>query len=469
MNKNDFKDLTNISKIHMIGIGGISMSGIAVMLKKSGFEVTGSDSMGSAMVEMLETEGIPVFIGSNPELVHSADMVVYTAAINLSTDKEYLEAIKLNKPVFERAPFLGKLLKQYEKPICIAGMHGKTTTTSMVASALQTAGVEPTVLVGSRLKELNNYNYSIGKNEYFVLESCEYVDSFLNFPGDTAVILNIEEEHLDYFKDLDDIKDSFVQFISIMHENGNLVVNKDDENIIDVLNKASDIISNKNIKVYTYSTKTESASVYAKNIEIADNKCYEFDAYTSNTLLTHIRLNAPGIHNVSNALATIATSIANGLDIELAKQGLEEFTGASRRFEYKKTIGENVNVYDDYAHHPTEIMTTLTTAREKTNGRVIAVFEPHTYSRTYTLFDKFVETLKNADIVLLADIYAAREIDEGIVSSDMLANKLVEIGVDCKNLHTLENIAKHIKDIIRPDDIVLTIGAGTITKLSNML
>ena len=469
MNRSDFCELKNISKIHMIGIGGISMSGIAVMLKKSGFEVTGSDSMGSAMVEMLESEGIPVFIGSKPELVHSADMVVYTAAINLETDKEYLEAVRLNKPVLERAPFLGKLLKIYNKPICIAGMHGKTTTTSMIASALQTAGVEPTVLVGSKLKELNNCNYSIGKNEYFVLESCEYVDSFLNFPGNTAIILNIEEEHLDYFKNLDNIKNSFVKFIEIMHNNGNLIINKDDTNVLDVLVNASNIISNKNIKVYTYSTKTEDATIYAKNINISDNKCYEFDVFMSNSLLTHIKLNAPGIHNVSNALATIATCIANDLDIELAKQGLEEFTGASRRFEYKKTISNNVNIYDDYAHHPTEIMTTLTTAREKTSGRVIAVFEPHTYSRTYTLFDKFVDTLKNADIVILADIYAAREKDDGIVSSDMLADRLVEIGVDARNLHTLENIANYLKQIVKPNDTILTIGAGTITKLSDML
>ncbi len=469
MNKNDFNELKDITKIHMIGIGGISMSGIAVMLKKTGFDVTGSDSMGSAMVEMLEAEGIPVHIGSNENLVKDADMVVYTAAINLKTDKEYLEAVRLNKPVFERAPFLGKMLKQYDKPICIAGMHGKTTTTSMIASALQTAGAEPTVLVGSKLKELNNFNYYIGKNEYFVLESCEYVDSFLNFPGDTAIILNIEEEHLDYFKDLDDIKDSFAKFIGIMHENGKLIVNKDDENTEDVLKLAKETIETKNISVYTYSTKSTDADMYATNISIADNKCYEFDAYYNNTLLTHVRLNAPGVHNVSNALATLLACVVNGIDVELAKAGLEEFTGASRRFEYRKTIGENVNVYDDYAHHPTEIMTTLTTAREKTDGRVIAVFEPHTYTRTYTLFDKFVDVLKNADIVLLADIYAAREKDEGIVSSTMLAEAITKAGTDAKNLHTLDNIAKHIHEIIKPNDIVLTIGAGTITKLADLL
>jgi len=469
LNKYDLNEFKNISKIHMIGIGGISMSGIAVMLKKYGFEVTGSDSMGSDMVRMLEEENIPVFIGSNPELVHSADMVVYTAAINKKTDKEYLEAIKLGKPVFERAPFLGKLLKMYEKPICIAGMHGKTTTTSMVASALKTADVNPTVLVGSRLKELNNLNYSIGDNKYFVLESCEYVDSFLNFPADTAVILNIEEDHLDYFKDLNQIKESFTKFISLIHENGNLIVNKDNENVMDVLKNAQEIINNKNIKVYTYSMSDDTCDVYAKNIKLADNKCYEFDVFKNGTFVCHTILNAPGIHNVSNGLATIAVGICNDLNLDKIVEGLEEFTGASRRFEYKKTIGENVNVYDDYAHHPTEIMTTLKTAKEKTNGRIIAVFEPHTYSRTITLFDKFANAFYDADIVLLADIYAAREKDEGIVSSDMLAEALIKNGVNAKNLHTLDNVAKHIHEIIEPEDIILTIGAGTITKLADLL
>lgn len=469
MNKNDFEEFKNISTIHMIGIGGISMSGIAVMLKKSGFTVTGSDSMGSDMVKMLEDENISVFIGSNPELVHSADLVVYTAAINKSTDKEYLEAVKLGKPIYERAPFLGKLLKIYEKPICIAGMHGKTTTTSMVASALKTAKANPTVLVGSRLKELNNLNYFIGNNKYFVLESCEYVDSFLNFPGNTAVILNIEEDHLDYFKDLEDIKDSFIKFIGLVHKNGNLVVNADSENVMDVVKRARDIIETNSLNVYTYSTSNDKCDVYAKNISLADNRCYEFDVYSQGDFICHINLNAPGIHNVSNSLATISVAISNNLNISLVKEGLEEFTGASRRFEYKKTIGQNVEVYDDYAHHPTEIMTTLSTAKEKTQGRIIAVFEPHTYSRTKSLFDNFANAFYDADIVLLADIYAAREKDDGTVSSDMLANALTKNNVNAKNLHTLENIAKHIHEIIKPNDIVLTIGAGTITKLSDLL
>lgn len=469
MNKNDFEEFKNISKIHMIGIGGISMSGIAVMLKKFGFEVTGSDSMGSAMVKMLEDENIPVFIGSNPELVNDADIVVYTAAINKATDKEYLEAVKQNKPVYERAPFLGKLLKMYEKPICIAGMHGKTTTTSMVASALQAAKTNPTVLVGSKLKELDDLNYRIGNNNYFVLESCEYVDSFLNFSGDTSVILNIEEDHLDYFKDLEDIKGSFVKFIGITHKGGNLIVNKDNENVLAVLDMAKDVIKENKLNVYTYSTLDESASIYAKNVTLAPNGCYEFDVFYTNKLLCHVALNAPGIHNVSNGLATLLVSVCNNLDIEKSVKGLESFTGASRRFEYKKTIVNNVAVYDDYAHHPTEIITTLKTAREKCKGRIIAVFEPHTYTRTITLFDGFKHAFKDADLVFLADIYAAREKDTGIVSSDMLAEAISQTGVKAINLHTLEAIAKHLHTIIEPNDTILTIGAGTITKLADLL
>ena len=469
MNKDNIEEFKNITKIHMIGIGGISMSGIAVMLKKAGFIVTGSDSFGSDMVKMLEDEGIEVTIGSNPNLVHDTDLVVYTAAINKTTDKEYLEAVRLNKPVYERAPFLGKLLKIYEYPICIAGMHGKTTTTSMIASALKSANVNPTVLVGSRLKELDNLNYCIGDNKYYVLEACEYVDSFLNFPGHTSIILNIEEDHLDYFKNFENIEKSFTKFIGITHKGGNLIINADNENVLNVLRLADKVINDNNLNVISYSTTDETKTVYAKNIKLALNSCYEFDVYYKESFLCHINLNAPGIHNVSNALATIAVGICYGLDIQKCTEGLEEFTGASRRFEYKKTIGENVEVYDDYAHHPTEIITTLKTAKEKNKGRIIAIFEPHTYSRTITLFDKFAQCFYDADLVFLLDIYAAREKDEGIVSSDMLCEALIKNGICAKNLHTLENAAKHIKDIIKPNDIVLTIGAGTITKLSNLL
>lgn len=461
-------DLSKINKIHMIGIGGVSMSGIAVMLKKAGYTVTGSDSAEGDMVKILRNENIDVFIGHNKDLVKDADLVVYTAAIK-ETDEELVEAHRLGIPTLERAPFLGILLKKYNKPICIAGMHGKTTTTSMIAGAFMKLNTNPTVLVGSKLKELGDVNYLIGNNEYFVLEACEYVDSFLNFPPETAVILNIEEEHLDYFKDLEQIKQSFIKFISMLPQNGKLIINKDDENCEDILNSLDSFIKGNNITVLTYSIKDKSANLFADNIEINEVGAYKYDLYINSKFITNISLSAPGKHNVLNSLATAGTIYSNGLDVKLAQESIEAFTGASRRFEYKKTIGENVNVYDDYAHHPTEIYATLESARNKSKNKVIAVFQPHTYSRTKTLFDKFAKCFDKADLVILTDIYAAREIDDGTISSKMLAEKLNKNGINTLYIPSFEDIAKKINEVIEPNDIVLTIGAGTITKLSDLL
>ena len=461
-------DLDKIKKIHMIGIGGVSMSGIAVMLKREGYEVTGSDATEGDMIKILRDENIEVFIGHNKELVHEADVIVYTAAIK-ETDEELVEARKKGIPTIERAPFLGLLLKQYKKPICIAGMHGKTTTTSMIASAFMHLNANPTVLVGSKLKELGYVNYLIGKNEYMILEACEYVDSFLNFPPNTAVILNIEEEHLDYFKNLERIKKSFMSFISLLPKNGKLIINKDDTNCMDILNNLDSFINENNITVLTYSLTDKSANLFADNIQINENGCYKYDLYINNQFVSNISLSAPGKHNILNSLATFGSIYANNLDVLSAKQSVESFTGASRRFEYKKTIGENVNIYDDYAHHPTEIAATLESARTKSKNRVIAIFQPHTYSRTKTLFDKFVHAFDNADIIILADIYAAREPNDPTISSKMLADEIRKNGKNAIYLSSFDDIANRIKEIIEPNDIVLTIGAGTITKLSDML
>ena len=461
-------DLKNINKIHMIGIGGVSMSGVAVMLKRAGFTVTGSDAFDGDMIKILRNENIPVHIGHNKDLVKNADLIVYTAAIK-DSDEELSYAHEIGKPTLERAPFIGILLKEYEKPICIAGMHGKTTTTSMIASSFMHLDTHPTVLVGSKLKELGDVNYLIGENKYFVLEACEYVDSFLNFPPETAVILNIEEEHLDYFKDINQIKQSFIKFISMLPKNGKLIINKDDENCNEVLLSLQSFIQENNITVLTYSLKNKSANLYADNIAINENGCYKYDLYLNGKYITNISLNAPGKHNVANSLATVGSIYANNLDILKAKEGIEKFTGASRRFEYKKTIGDNVNVYDDYAHHPTEIKATLESARNKSKNRVIAVFQPHTYSRTKLLFDKFAHAFNNADFVILTDIYAAREAFDETISSKMLADELVRNGINAMYISSFEDIAKKIKEIIEPNDIVLTIGAGTITKLSDLL
>lgn len=460
-------ELSNVSKIHMIGIGGISMSGIAVMLKKSGFTVTGSDAFGSDMVEMLKEEGIDVYIGSNPKLVEGCDIVVYTSAINKENDKEYLHARKLNIPIYERAPFIGKMLKSYKKPISIAGMHGKTTTTSMIASELKHLELSPTVLVGSRLKELNNLNYMLGTNEYFVLEACEYVDSFLNFPGDTSIVLNIEEEHLDYFKNIDNIKKSFGKFLTNTRDNGNVILNSDNSNVLDVYQTVKSTLQSKNIKVFTYSIENNNAFCFAKNIVLDENLCYKFDLYIDNTFIQTVHLSAPGKHNVSNSLAAILVLFIYNIDIKKGLKGLEEFTGASRRFEFKKKILDNVYIYDDYAHHPTEIASTINTAFEKKKNNIIAIFEPHTYSRTKTLFNGFLNAFDKADYVILADIYAARELDDGTISSKMLADALAKKGIKAVYLENYDKIVEYVKSIVKPNDIILTIGAGNITKISN--
>lgn len=467
MNNLEF-DLNNINKIHMIGIGGISMSGVAVMLKKEGFVVSGSDTVDGDMVKILRSEGIDVFIGHNKNLVKNAELIIYTAAVK-DTDEELVEARNLNIPTLERAPFIKLLLEKYNKPICIAGMHGKTTTTSMIASAFIHLNTKPTVLVGSKLKELGDVNYLIGNNEYFVLEACEYVDSFLNFPPHTAVILNIEEEHLDYFKDLEQIKASFIKFISMLPKNGNLIINKDDENCMDILNDLAPFIKENNITVLTYSIKDNFANLFADNIEINENGCYKYDLYLNSKFVTNISLSAPGKHNILNSLATAGSIYANGLSILDAKESIEAFTGASRRFEYKKTILDNVTVYDDYAHHPTEIKATLESARNKTKNNVIAIFQPHTYSRTKLLFNEFSHAFNKADYVILTDIYAAREIDDGTISSQMLVDELIKNGINATYISSFEDISDKIKEVSKPGDIVLTIGAGTITKLSDLL
>lgn len=465
--KKTLHSLKDINKIHMIGIGGISMSAIALVLKKYGYIITGSDKSEGDMINVLEENGIPVFIGSNAELVKDADVVVYTSAIN-QHDPEFVRAKSLNIPTYERAEFLGLLLQCYEKPICICGTHGKTTTTSMLSKIFIDAGLDPNVQVGSKFKTLNDLNYRIGESEYFILESCEYVDSFLNFPHHTATVLNIDEDHLDYFSGIEEIKASFKKFILMLPKDGILVINYDDMNCMSVLNDVKKDLEKRNVKIYTFSLSEPQADVYAKNISCNIKGFYSFDIVYNNEI-KKFYLTVPGIHNVYDAIAAITTSLAHGVKLEDMEKSLNEFCGAKRRFEYKKTLENNVLVYDDYAHHPTEIKATLSAAKQKEHNRIISVFQPHTYSRTKELFDDFATSFSNSDIAIFADIYAAREIDDGTVSSKMLTDKVNENGTKALYLPTFEEIANYLKENIEPNDIILTIGAGNITHLSDML
>ena len=441
MNKS-FKGLENVKKIHMIGIGGVSMSGIAIILQKAGYQVTGSDKHEGDMIDNLLKAGIPVFIGSNAELVKEADIVVYTSAIN-QHDPEFVRAKALNKPLYERAKFLGMLLNSYKTPICISGTHGKTTTTSMLSSIFIDADLNPNVQVGGKFKKLGNLNYRIGDSNYFILESCEYVDSFLNFPHQTATILNIDEDHLDYFSGIEEIKESFKKFILMLPKNGILVINKDDINCMDVVNELSEDLSKKQVKIYTFSIGDPTATIYAKNISCNIKGFYSFDISNEKTNTTYkFYLTVPGIHNVYDALAAITTAFAHGISFKKMQKSLNEFSGAKRRFELKKEINNNILVYDDYAHHPTEIKSTLSAAKQKEHNRIIAVFQPHTFSRTKELLNDFATAFTDADIAIICDIYAAREIDDGSISSKDLVDKLIDNKVNALYLPTFEEITK---------------------------
>ena len=466
MNK-DFDALKNIHKIHMIGIGGVSMSGIALILKKDGFEVSGSDKNYGDMIDILEKNDIHVYIGSNADLVKDADIVVYTSAIN-QHDPEFVRAKSLGIPTYERAKFLGLLLNSYKRPICICGTHGKTTTTSMISSIFIDANMDPNVQVGSKYEKLNNSNYRLGNSEYFILEACEYVDSFLNFPHHCATVLNIEAEHLDYFSDIEDIKKSFKKFILMLPENGILVINQDDTHCMEVLDDCIDDLQKKSVRIFKFSLSDPDAYIYAKNFSCNIKGFYSFDVTDPRNGKTYnFYLTVPGIHNVYDALAAITTSLAYGIKFEDMQKSLSKFCGAKRRFEFKKTIAPNVELYDDYAHHPTEIKATLAAAKQKEHNKIIAAFQPHTFSRTKELLTDFSHAFKYADVVLLMDIYAAREKDDGTISSRDIEKLINKENKKAFYTQNLEKTAQKIKEIIEPGDIVLSIGAGTITHLAD--
>lgn len=460
---NDIKTYQN-KNIHMIGIGGTSMSGIADILLNLGFHVTGSDMNKSAVTDRLVAQGIPVTIGHFAQNVHGADVVIYTAAVK-EDNPEIVEAKKLGIELIERSDFLGGLTKLYKETIAISGTHGKTTTTSMISSIFIEAGKDPSVQVGADVKALNNQNYRVGKSEFFIVEACEYVRSFLKFYPKTEIVLNIEEDHLDYYKDIEDIKSAFQDFLNIPSEDGCLILNADDKNCMSLR-------EGHKAKVLTFGIQNETADIIAKDIKLNETGGYSFTAFfpaTGKKIEIHLRV--PGYHHIYNALSAILASKEYQIEDEAIQNGLEHFTGASRRFEY---VGEKngAKIYDDYAHHPTEIKATIKAAKnilEGTSGKLWVAFQPHTYSRTYTLFDEFVETFEEADEVVLLDIYAAREKDTGLVSSLQLAKKINEKSNNCKFIATLEEASEYLKDKIGESDILLTIGAGSITKLGRMI
>ena len=451
----NLNEIRQYKHIHMLGIGGTSMSGIAVMLKTWGIYVTGSDASESELVNELRDNGIKVTIGHDIESLRTADLIVYTAAIP-KTDVEYVEAINLRIPMMERSEFLGLITKAFPETICVSGTHGKTTTTSMISCCFMEAKKDPSIQVGAILKQLNG-NYRIGSSDYFIVESCEYVESFLQFYPKTEIVLNIDDDHLDYFKNLDNIKLAFKKFVGLLPNDGLLVLNLDDNN-------SNNLYEFTDAKTITYAINDDRANFVARNIEFDKNGFASFDVYRNRAFYKSFSLSVPGKHNVYNALACIATCHAYGLNKEDIKNGLLSFTGAHRRFEL---VGEvnGASVFDDYGHHPTELKAVYEAMMQKEFNRSWVIFQPHTYSRTKDHLLEFAKVLSGFDNVIVTDIYAAREQNTFNISSQDLVDEINKTSKKAIFIKDFDEIAKYVRDRVMPNDIVLTLGAGTVTNI----
>ena len=457
-------DFKNPEHIYFIGIGGISMSGLAQILVEEGFKISGSDAKESAMTRALEDKGIKIFYGQKAENITSLgtiNAVVYTAAVR-PDNPEFVAAKTAGIPMLTRAELLGQIMKEYDLPVAVSGTHGKTTTTSMLSKILLEADTDPTLSIGGIFSDIGG-NIRVGKSEYFVTEACEYTNSFLSFFPRISIISNIDADHLDFFKDLDDIRHSFRKFAELLPDDGSLVINGDIDNVEEITNGLKcDII--------TYGS-TDAFDYYPTDITYDDHGNPSFTAHLPGGKELAIALSVPGIHNVYNALSAIA--VAKILDVEDKNivSALDAFHGTGRRFEYKGEIG-GVTIIDDYAHHPTEIRATLTAAQNYPHSKIWCVFQPHTYTRTKALMDEFAQALSLADHVILADIYAAREKDNLGISSRTLRDRIVALGHECNYFPTTENfneIEKFLLQNCTKGDLLITMGAGDVVKIGDEL
>lgn len=438
---------------HLVGIGGVSMSPLAEVLQGMGLKITGSDIADSPAVEHLRSLGVDVKTGHSIDNLGDTQFLIRTAAAH-DDNPEIAAARNRGIPVFERAQAWGYIMRNYENAICIAGTHGKTTTTSMMTHILMSENMDPTVMIGGTLPKLQA-GYRIGKGSTIVLESCEYYNSFHSFSPTVAVILNVEEDHLDFFKDLAEIKQSFRKFAERVPEGGIVIANCDDKNTMDALKGIER-------KVLTFGS-CEEADVKSVNIIYSDGGS-EFDVERDGKILTHVTLRVPGAHNVTDALAAITVALSLNLSVETVSDSLSEFTGAMRRFEHKGTF-HGADIYDDYAHHPSELKALLDAVSTLGYKRVIVAFQPHTYTRTKKLFSQFVSELNRPDLVLLAEIYAAREVNTiGISSRDFA--KQIPGSIYCRSFDDMEN---KLRETASPGDIILTVGAGDIYKVGEAL
>lgn len=454
MNSSNILDSEKIKHVYFIGIGGSSMSGLAEILLSQGYQVSGSDIKSSKATQKLESKGAKIFIGHKAENILEPDLVVYTVAVK-DDNPEMIRSRELGIPVIDRAELLGLLMKKHSFGIAVSGTHGKTTTTSMITTIMLEAGTDPTAHIGGELDCIGG-NTRIGNSEYFITEACEYFGSFLKFYPFMAVILNIEVDHVDYFRDLNHIKDTFSKFISLIPANGYIIACADDENTLSV-------VENKDCNIVTYGLKNADAMWTAKNISYNELGCGTFEIYKEGSSLGQVTLSVPGPHNVSNALAAIAASYTCGCSFESITAGLLKFGGSHKRFELKGIV-DGIKVVDDYAHHPSEVKATLNAASNTVHNKIWCVFQPHTYTRTKAFIDDFAKAFDNADNIIVTDIYAAREKDPGDIHSSMLAEKIRQQGSNAIYMGDFQAIANHLDENASSGDLILTMGAGDIVR-----
>ncbi len=445
--------------VYMMGIGGISMSGIADILVNMGYKVSGSDREKSVMTEKLEKQNIKVLCPQvRQNITDDIDFIVYTAAIK-EDNPEMIAAKEKNIPMMERGKFLGEMTKLFSNTIGISGTHGKTSTTSMLSCIFLETDVDPTIQVGSILSNIGG-NYRVGKGDTFIIEACEYCDSFLNFHQRSAIVLNIDNDHLDYFKNLDNIKKSFYEYVSHLPEWGYLIVNNDDDN-------SMRLAEHTKAKVITYGVKSP-ADYMASDIKY-DNEGYaSFNVLYNLKNLGRIELSVPGEHNISNAMSTIALSLAYGISFDKIKIGLKKYSGASRRLEYKG-IFNGAKVFDDYGHHPTEIEATAKAIMGKKYNSSWVIFEPHTYSRAFKHKKDFAKSLSTFDHIIITDIYAAREKNEFGIKEEDIVREIKKYGKEAFHISSYDDIKLYLSHYVKNGDLILTLGAGYVTKLSDML
>ncbi len=451
-------DKNSYSNVHFIGIGGISMSGLAKILLDNGYKVSGSDTKDSEIIKKLKALGAEIHTSHSAENINNSDLVIYTDAIS-EDNEELRKAFKLNIPVVDRATFLGALMKNFKSTIAVSGTHGKTTTTSMLSTILNRSDLDPTILLGGDLDEIGG-NIKLGSKDLLLTEACEYKGNILKYFPKTSIILNIDEDHLDFFDGIDHIKETFVQYARNLSKDSLLIINLDDPNSQAVIDATSASVLSFGISPH--------ADFRAQNIRFTKEG---FPSYTLNYKdkeFFNIELSVMGSHNIYNSMASVIAAKNEGLNKELIEKNIKIYSGVHRRLEFKGFYN-GVKIIDDYAHHPTEIKTSLHSIRLSKPGKIYCIFQPHTYTRTKLLFKNFSEAFGDADKIIITDIYAAREKDNGMVHSRDLSKALTEKGLDASYIKNFEDIADYLHDNAEENDVIVTMGAGSIYSLSEIL